>query len=656
MPDETVYALHSRLLPLKDSIIPNYLYLSLFSVTRTFGSGFFDAARLMNTLLFVGAAPFIHAIARRVTSPHLALFVTGLALLTPSNAYVTFFIPEPFYFTGFWILSWALLSLEANASAWRWVGTGLLLGLLTLVKPHALFLIPGIVLYCLLRGFSHGRLPQPLAHIGLLLGPGLAIKFGLSFLLVGKKGLTWFGPLYEKIATHHTLDTYLALAYSTALSFKTHALLLTLLFGLPLAVLAERFLKRPKQDAQELQSTNIALYTLSLLGTLVGITALFTAAVVGNNPHETLDRLHLRYYSFLFPMLGILVAALLKPPKSPVASPSFRRLAISAVILLALAIGIWFELPGCPLSSIDNPELMGLAQFKPVLTAFTLAMVGCLLVWSRWERLGAALYLCGLAPLSLAIANGIVAMDQRTRLHPDVYDRAGIILRHYLPQETVPHLAMAGERLGLFRTMFYFQTRYADIGELPQVISLTPHELLHPDRIQSGREWLLAFGSEAYPPGQAPVLSMDGFALFNLSHQQEARFDTSSSWFNLIAWTEGLSAPEHWGSWTERQTIRLGLRRPLPARFRLSFEAKSFGPNTKMDSLLVVGATKRAFRLQEDPHRFDFVLAAQPGTQEIVISTPALFTPSALGLGPDTRQLGIGLISLRITPEEGQER
>jgi len=134
--DEYIYSKSARLLPFAYSDFPNYLYFFIYRVTNVCGGGFLDCARLLNSLFFVAAAPFIYLIARKVCTKNIASIVAWLALLGPVNSYTAYFMPESMYFFSFWLLTWFVIRLDDSSGKRVWCFAGMLLGLAALVKPH----------------------------------------------------------------------------------------------------------------------------------------------------------------------------------------------------------------------------------------------------------------------------------------------------------------------------------------------------------------------------------------------------------------------------------------------------------------------------------------------------------------------------------------
>src|SRR5690606_35085070 len=91
--------------------------------------------------------PFIFALFSRITSRPTAAFLAVLAVLLPNNTYTAYFMPESLYFLLFWIFTWSVLQLDHRSHYSRWILTSIIFSLTSLVKPHSLFLRPGLVIY-----------------------------------------------------------------------------------------------------------------------------------------------------------------------------------------------------------------------------------------------------------------------------------------------------------------------------------------------------------------------------------------------------------------------------------------------------------------------------------------------------------------------------
>ena len=171
--DEWSYSRYSRLAPLGEAIVPSYLYLWLFRATNACGPEFLECARLGNTVLYLLAAPFLYRVALPLAGRAAAVMITLSILLGGTSVYTAFFMPEATYFLCFWVLTWLVLEEIGGTGVRGAVWTGITLGLMSLVKVHALFLLPAIMVYAIWRNWRDGR-----TGVGLV----AAVVMGLSLI------------------------------------------------------------------------------------------------------------------------------------------------------------------------------------------------------------------------------------------------------------------------------------------------------------------------------------------------------------------------------------------------------------------------------------------------------------------------------------------
>jgi glycosyltransferase involved in cell wall biosynthesis len=112
---------------------------------------------------------------------------------------------------------------------------------------------------------------------------------------------------------------------------------------------------------------------------------------------------------------------------------------------------------------------------------------------------------------------------------------------------------------------------------------------------------------------------------------------------------EGLSGVEPWGRWSDARlapAVRIRFCRPVPMRGSIAIAARAFGPNTDAPMHCRMGEWAREFRVGggDTTMAIDYEVDEPIDMLEIIPSKPK--APEALGLGPDPRQLGIGLIRL----------
>ena len=115
----------------------------------------------------------------------------------------------------------------------------------------------------------------------------------------------------------------------------------------------------------------------------------------------------------------------------------------------------------------------------------------------------------------------------------------------------------------------------------------------------------------------------------------------------------GLAGPENWGRWSDQNVVILEFAQALPPKFVIELQAKGFGPNINQDAKLVVGNSSQKIRLTAQPTVFTIPIENWEvnidSLNAIQIIPPAPTSPHMLDpANPDTRKLGVGLISLKI--------
>ncbi|MBB3118070.1 DUF7024 domain-containing protein [Pseudoduganella violacea] len=644
--DEWLYSSSARLQPLAKSTLPSYLYLALFGQTNMCGPGFLECARMLNALLFVGAAPILYLLARPVCGARLAAVLAVLCLFGPINSYTVYFMPEAMYFLGFCIFAWAALRGRDLPPLRYGVLTGAVLGVLSVVKVHALFLLPALLAYMLYlcaSGPAAGRWTRLLRMA--LVAPlvMLAVKASLGYLLAGADGVQLFGSFY---GNNHGGDPR-GLARLLApgwLNLRGHLMGLVLLLGLPLGMLLWQLASRQGRAQATPALRDLQVFALLALGAALGMAVLYTASIAEQGPTEGW-RLHMRYYNFVFPLLLIVAAAPLAKPAEAVSAARWPRLLAVAVVGAGIVYAYFHLQPAYLVSYIDSPELMMMTRKRGQFAAgvaLQLLMLG-LWVWRpRWS----ALLLVGLLlpVLSLYSESGIRTILQRQRV-PEVYDRAALLARNYLPREELAQLTVAGEGAGLLRALFHLDTPGADFIELKPGAPLAANEV--PPR----RRWLLVVGQHELAPELQPVVRTPDFALLRVRAipQSLLRADFNEPLDSgLLSAAEGLANPEHWGAWSVAKQVKLEFAQPLPKQARLILRASTFGPNLEQDFQIIVGGQSQRFRLQGKVQDRLFEFNTDGATRSVVIEVPQPASPLELGQGNDDRKLGLALTSIEL--------
>lgn len=643
--DEWSYSRMSRLQPFSQAAIPSFLYLWVYKLTNVCGDGFLSCARLLNVTFFFSSAAFIYLIAKKVVSPAIAAWVALLAVLGPINSYTSYFMPEAMFFFFFWLFSWSALRLTPAHGLPDLIFSAVLFGLFTLVKPHPIFMYPAVIAY--LAYLS--RRPAYAAWLGVwalrsivFVAVSIVIKLSLSYALAGKAGLTLFGGVYNSVASQASgSGKYLAIATNSAASLGGHLMILATLFGTAICTLLYTTANAVSQKEEGSEFRKMAVFAFLVIGSMVGLSAIFSASVIGMGPSESLARVHMRYYNFALPLLLILAG-------SQISDDTRRRPYLIAAIALAIAgltayaIGTRFSGFFIP-SWVDAPDASAasdLPAYYYLLAAFCLFTT---VVWAFNQRLGSQMYLLLFAPVMIVLNLYVVNQFIRRFEHPDVYDRAGIIARKLVMPSELSNIVLYGETGYLEKALFHIDSPLAtQVGTRPPA----PPDL---SSIRNSRKIAVVFGPLPVAPAGTTVFQSDGFAIVRSAALIEFDVDFRKSFpAGGLASATGVSVPEQWGAWSEGKLVTLKFRKSLPENMRVYLRAKAFGPNVGKPFTMRVGDQASDFSLTDVPRNIELQFGNPGASDTLTIAVPQPASPHETGVGGDPRKLGIAMIELRV--------
>jgi phosphoglycerol transferase len=646
--DEYCYSMSSRFLPLADSSIPGYIYLAIYRATNVCGDGFLACARLLNVLFFVASAPFLYLTARRVCTRGVASTIAMLALAGPINTYTAYYMPESLYFFSFWLLTWFVLQLDESASSKAWSFAGVILGLSALIKPHALLLLPAIVVYVFYVGRKkEGKwAPHAFWNAIALVAFSVLIKLSIGYLLAGKAGLTLFGPCYTSIATSTASQWQRCheLLASSMESVRGHALAICLMFGVPIVVAIIATFGSAFSRAGARSDQKMSFYALAVLVSLVLVAGLFTASVRGAGPYESMARLHMRYYNFALPLLLVIAASQLS--LQPI-DTSFRWRALTALpIGAAIIYAVCTRLAPYTPFLVDSPELRGFTYQSTVFYILSAMSFFALALWVHSTRAGARMFVYVLMPLTVVFSSVYVNGELRSRLVPDVFDKAGICTRQYLSKQDLSKVVILGsDASGLYKSLFHLDNPQAALQMIPKGRECDW------TTVPGDKEWALVIGDHPLPDNTLFELPMNGFTLARIRGTNTIDF-RASAWPGVIANARGLCSVEPWGTWSSDAVVTLRWVKPLPRKFTVHLVAHAFGPNVGKEFVAHVGDEAARFTLGASPEAKVLEFSNPNKCRIMKIDVPSPTSPKELGLSADERCLGIAFTELRIAPLE----
>lgn len=650
--DEWGYSLHSRLTSLAAAPKPSYIYLWVMRSTKPCGSGFLECARILNSIFFVVAAPFIYLTARRVTTKPLAAFIALLSIAAPINSYTAYFMPEAMYFFAFWVLTWFAIKFRRFQPACYAAAIGLGVAAMTMIKVNALFLLPGMaafLIYAIFRTRRQSWIRESGIAVACLIASFLLVRLGWGFLFAGKAGFNILGTKYASLANSSLTPIVLLRLGEQALgSFRGHLMGLSLLFGIPLASMITTGFGRGESELDDNQNAISAYTVLLLIPLLIGV-AYFTASVVGSGPYESLTRLHMRYYDFLFPLFFIIVAGQLSGAAAQ--KPRYARV-IAVLLVVALSIySLRYLLTLYTPGFVDAPELQGFTAHR--LAFYFLALLGLvsLVVWAFRQRVGAQLFVFVFMPLSVLTSSYCVHHELRAFRTPGVYDTAGMTVHSFLDKEDRAKVLVASASLGdLARLLFYIDDPKADLLVLPQGTTLNR------SAVPADKEWVLLVGDYSVA-GMKLVMAGDGYSLWRVQRKVAGGSGNSDEvidfsrehWQGMVWRVSGLSQPAAFGRWSVGPEVKIEMVSPLPRRFTVRLKAFAFGPNAERPFILRIGSEAQTFRVSSAPGDVSLACQSDGSERTITLQVPAPSSPKQLGLSTDDRLLGIGLMQMTIS-------
>jgi phosphoglycerol transferase len=649
--DEWTYSSFARLSAFKDTLIPSYLYFSLFSLTNQCGDSFLDCARGVNALLFVGAAPAIYAVTRRVASAPVAACVALLAVCGPVNTYTAYFMPEALYFFAFWVFTALVLWFAERRSVAALVVGAAWLGLMAMVKVHALFLLPPYCVFLAHAAWS-GRadgaagarwLRRAALWIGIALVTAALVRLVGGYLFAGRHGLGLLGQMYATQATEHaSAAARLSLAFD---NLRGHVMALALLAGVPLASALLQLGDAGLRQRSGREVGALLVYTLLMLGALLAVTVLFTVAVSGHGS-ESNARLHMRYYDFTLPLLLVFAAAQAgRNPASASPPPSWQRKLLAALPAAALIVYAQQALLGeFRPGYVDSPSLFGFTAERTMFDLLSWSALAALAVWVVSMRRGAQLFVFVFTPLFVVVAADQLNIRRHEFLHADPFVKAGRFARDYLTPQEIGQLSLVGDdAASLFKTRFV-------IDDLRVALIIAPQRQPLP-ALPEGPAWLLVMGDYPVPKGMENVLAGREFTLLRKIADPGAAFainfavpDPDFSRVRL----RGVSGQEPWGRWSNEKAVQIEYGKALPRALTLRLEANAYGPNADQDFIVRIGQHSQRVRVADQPGPVSLDFDTSGAEHLITIEVPQPVSPHKLGHGDDMRELGIGLRWLAI--------
>jgi len=468
--------------------IPNLLYYRIYAVLA--GPDIYASAKVLNAAFIVAAAVPAYATAKAYLQPCGAAAFSVAVICAPMDSFARYFMPESLYYFGFWCVVCLLLRAPRFHACAVPLAAGIALGLLALVKPHALALVLGAAVFFL---FRKCRLTERWLGVALLVSCFYAVRVGAGYLLSETWDFSLSGPTYRAALSLFRYEPGPLLFNAFG-----HLASLVVLAGLPLIAIGLAVIRDFRQPDPELQ--DLMLLALATLAAMLVMTVYFSFAVYLNDPDgERIARLNGRYYAYALPLTILAYVAMVRRQREPAFLFSNIGLLIYApgMALAAYIVARWYEV-----SIVDYPELGILPRWPGGALVVVLAGIVCLA--GAWilrvrrvpdDRVRRALPVAWWAVVVLSTSALVLAAPLGAKwLVPNDVDRAMMndpVLRDMRHRADGLVVGTNDRRPDTYRVMFH-------LASLSRGRFVARHAVLDNDAIPADVNWLVLLPGVTY--------------------------------------------------------------------------------------------------------------------------------------------------------------
>ena len=640
MGDELVYANATLHQPWSSAAIPDYLYYWVYSSTGVCGIGFYGCSQVLNTIFSLGAGLLVLVIARRFVSLWASIFIALVFVLGPLSASNSYFMPESMYYFFLALLLWHLTKQVEQRALGFWIQGGVYLALLSLVKPHALLLIPGIGTYLIFTqwGDRAGRWVKLIKEGGSFLLSTAVVKFGLGLIFAGPAGLTLFGSSYSG-TLNNTLNGgtpapvaapapgVLDRSFGASLGFifsqiGVQTLAVVFLGALPIAA-AIRYLVRNKSVLEK--NKPLADFSFLILNTLVWMIVLI--AIFSNMTRlageDTANRIMLRYFEFLIPLLLITLVATAE--KGLNVKPVVRWLSAGVTGVLTIVASVYLTQPDTTTGAqryhiqfVDSPMLKVLLdtsspdgtgkQIYWMAIVVAVTTVIALLMWASNPKWGAVTWVALFTPVLLVLTNSAMISNYAWRSNYTMAsDTAGEFVRDSIPSAELKNLVIvAPSNTNKSELVAKFHINNADV-QTATVPEGAPYKL---DDSNTSIKWVLALGNVELQNAGWTVAQANGVQLLRRDLSDVELFNNRTHVGVLLNGQTGLVIPSAQGLCSNIGAVTFTLNKPVNSGDVLRFGLSANSAGSGQTYTVQVGDQAQSIRLYNPQRPLDATLVA----------------------------------------------
>jgi phosphoglycerol transferase len=530
--DEYLYSINARHAapwdPSPAGDFSNYLFNLVYSSTNLCGDAFYSCGKILNLIFFIGFLIVIFIIAVRFLNYWVALAFTVAAGLSPISVYTSLFLPESMYFFAISLVFLAVLK-AAESFAWKdWGLAGIMIGVASLVKPHAWLSAIAIGIFLVVLGLTQARHRfKPLFKaVGAITLGSILGRVVVGFAVAGPRALDFFG-------NYVTADTISQVTSGTSegrgqeaisavgtspmnglislfgTQLNVHVLTAVALMGIAIIGLIVGMVELVKTRTLS-AVTSLTLFVFIWLVSLVIEIIMFTGWITGGGDDHT-GRVLSRYYDFLFVFVPLAGLAALSS-KFAAEIKLWIRIPLVGLMLALLTPAFTGFFGTLEIQIADAPNLAGLVVNMDVFNA--VAMIGflSLLVFAFQPKFTAWAFVLLLPATMVATGFTIQGEYQRIRGELNAQDRAGQYLNRNLSDAEV-------DATWIVATSRFEATNVAIWADSPTIRYdlFAPGGVLDSDVIPEGVQYVLATGGLSVVADFKKVFTGNGFILYELS-------------------------------------------------------------------------------------------------------------------------------------------
>jgi phosphoglycerol transferase len=555
--DEYVYVLDAHYKAFSESGYPNHLFQLIYSSTKVCGPEFYECARSINAGFVVASGIVVYFLAKYLASGKKIFGVAGwlVTILGTFGTYTAYFMPEAIFNFLMVLFIFGLIRFGNSDRILTWLALGSLLGIAALAKPHALFVVPAIVIFIFLSVWSTKQtiLKSSALRIGTFLVALVSSKLGFGYLIAGPNGFSLFGSYGYAIesgeAVAQTLSTNTWLNVPQTAFGQT--LMIVMILGVALPVALVGLLRVLKRDEEIFAANKFrALFGIALLN-MMAVSAFFEA-------WQNLNTwMHTRYYSYLIPLaILVLVEAYVK---RDVERTNLTKQIIVGIFVVLSIYALFTQATPFNANWIDAPDFAMHIKNLEISSMLIISAIVLSIFWLWRSKTSMAI-----AITVSVFASGYAGLHNTNFLSDtfgkgDAYQQVGRLLANYLPQEGMDKTVLFGnDGVLMQRTLFY------SLSGGTTAIGGTHAEF---DRaaINPEAKWFLVFG-EALPQLGQPHLTGTGYQLYSLTGEP----GTLPRNTELQNFSNGCLDSENSG-WACGLETSLSLETPFPANAKVDF-------------------------------------------------------------------------------------